>query len=125
MDIFGWMAWGVTSALWLAWSLVWFLLGGWVSTLAQIAVMVLLVFGYKHGWRRAPRELMTWLSAASRFAWGWLRSSGSAAPPVASRSFSERPVDRRRRREPGDVQVNVSTVLSLLMIAGLWALAGL
>ena len=36
------------------WSIAWLLLGGWVSTLAQILVIVFIVFAFKYGWRRAP-----------------------------------------------------------------------
>lgn len=127
MDVLGWLWWLLASLFGLVWSLVWFLLGGWVSTLAQIAVIVLVIFGYKYGWRRAPQELLARAGAFGRFAWGWLRAKEYASPttppkrtvPDASRSRG-RVFDRR---QPGDVRLNVSTCLSLLMLAGLTLLA--
>ncbi len=68
MDILGWLWWAVSSVLGLVWTIVWFLLGGWVSALAQIAVVVLIIFGMKYGWRQAPFEV-------------WSRARRSAALP--------------------------------------------
>ena len=127
MDVLGWIWWLIASLLKLVFSLVWFLLGGWVSTLAQIAVIVLLIFGYKYGWRRAPQELFSRLGVFGRFSWGWLKARERA--PVADPAPSDG--KRRRgprgryfdRRQPGDVRLNVSTCLSLLAMAGLAILA--
>ncbi len=128
MDVLSWIWWLVTSFLGLVWSVAWFLLGGWVSTLAQIAVMVLLVFGYRYGWRRAPSELMARAAGFGRFVWGWMRSGETARPAAASGStvgVSSRrgPGRNAGRRQPGDVRINVSTCMTLLMLAGLWLLA--
>ncbi|MEZ5817572.1 MAG: hypothetical protein R3D44_10850 [Hyphomicrobiaceae bacterium] len=124
MDVLGWIWWLFASALGLVWSVVWFLLGGWVSTLAQIGVIVLLVFGYKYGWRRAPAELMARTGGFGRFAWGWLRSKESRpAAPTPTGSPKARGRQRLNRRQPGDVRINVSTCLTLLMLAGLWLVA--
>ncbi|MGE0701646.1 MAG: hypothetical protein AB7O57_21295 [Hyphomicrobiaceae bacterium] len=136
MDVLGWLWWLVSGSVALVWSVVWFLLGGWVSTLAQIAVVVLVVFGYKYGWRRAPQELMSRLGGFGRFAWGWLRFR-EGPPQATPRATTAEPRGRRgpaapgnrsgrhnfRNRQPGDVRINVSTCLTLLMLAGLWLLA--
>ena len=128
MDVIGWLWWLFASTLGLAWSVAWFLLGGWVSTLAQISVIVLLVFGYKYGWRRAPGELLTRVGGFGRFAWGWLRTGGAVSSPAASSidgSDARRRGARRKaaRRQPGDIRINVSTCLTLMMLAGLWLVA--
>jgi hypothetical protein len=119
----------LASLLGLVWSLAWFLLGGWVSTLAQIAVIVLLIFGYKYGWRRAPGELMARAGAFGRFAWAWVRSRElppAAAPVRREREACRAPKGRYfDRRQPGDVRLNISTCLSLLALAGLAMLAAM
>jgi hypothetical protein len=122
MDAIGWIWWLAKSLLGLVWSVAWFLLGGWVSTLAQIGVIVLVIFAYKYGWRRAPQELLGRLGTIGRFGWSWIRArepGAAVAPalPAARRSAGE------RRRQPGDVRINVSTTLSLLALAGLGLLA--
>lgn len=125
MDVLGWLWWLLASLFGLVWSLVWFLLGGWVSTLAQIAVIALVIFGYKYGWRRSPQELLARLGTFGRFAWGWLRAKEFAVPPP-SRHPAGAARSRGRvfeHRQPGDVRLNVSTCLSLLMLAGLTLLA--
>ena len=91
MEILAWLWWGLSTALGLALSLVWFLLGGWVATLAQIAVAALVVFGYKYGWQRAPFELAARLAGAGRFLWAWMRAREPAAVPARA--------ERRARRE--------------------------
>lgn len=128
MDVLGWLWWLLASFVGLVWSAVWFLLGGWVSTLAQITVIVLVVFGYKYGWRRAPIELMARMGNFSRFAWGWIRSGDGARPRMAEVSAEQRSSRRRSRRttsrrQPGDIRINVSTCMTLLMLAGLWLVA--
>jgi hypothetical protein len=123
MDVLGWLWWLFASCVALLWSVVWFLLGGWVSTLAQIAVIVLVVFGFKYGWRRAPAELMSRAAGFTRFAWSWMRSGGDQVRRTAE-ATSERSRSRRRsRRQPGDVRINVSTCMTLMMLFGLWLLA--
>lgn len=121
MDILGWLWWAVTSVIAVLWSLAWFLLGGWVSTLAQIAVIVGLIFFYKYGWRRAPYEISSRLSTFGRFFWSWLRQR----EPGDTRGGAEvREVIRTVRvKETGDV--NVSTLMSLLVFAGLCLIAAI
>jgi hypothetical protein len=127
MDVLGWLWWLVASFIGLLWSVVWFLLGGWVSTLAQIAVIVLVVFGFKYGWRRAPAELMSRTAGFARVAWSWVRS-GSGERPSGANSLESSAARRRSqrvvsRRQPGDIRINVSTCMTLLMLAGLWLVA--
>lgn len=125
MDVLGWLWWLVAGFLGMVGSVAWFLLGGWVSTLAQILVIVLVVFGFRYGWRRAPAELIARVASVGRFTWGWMRS-GEGAHPAAGTLSSGRAVSRRRsRRQPGDVRINVSTCLTLLMLAGLWLVAAI
>jgi len=128
MEVLGWLWWLCASLVGLVWSVAWFLLGGWVSTLAQIAVVVLVVFGYKYGWRRAPSELTSRVGNFGRFAWGWIRSGdGSLHRPALESTEVARP--RRpshrngRRHQPGDVRINVSTCMTLLMLVGIWLAA--
>ena len=124
MDVLGWIGWLLLNLLGLAWSVAWFLLGGWVSTLAQVGVIVLLVFGYRYGWRRAPQEAMARVGGLGRFLWAWLRASDPGGPVGAAAPASRSPRTRAPARDqPGDVRINLSTTLSLLMLAGLWALA--
>lgn len=119
MDILGWIGWFLWKVVVIAWGLVWFLLGGWVSTLAQIAVVALVIFGYKFGWTRAPQEILTRASAFGRYFWGWIRAKEFAAggPRVEVREVYR----TLRVKEAGDV--NVSTLLTLIMLAGLGILA--
>jgi hypothetical protein len=134
MDVVAWIAWLAWSIVGLVWSLLWFLIGGWVATLAQIGVIVLVIFGYKYGWRRAPHEVVARLGSLLRLGWAWIRTREAGAAATSS-ARGDRPQDQgrrarraglgARRRQPGDVRVNISTLLSLLMIAGLWMLAGL
>jgi len=127
MDVLGWLWWAVSSLLGFVWTILWFLLGGWVSTLAQIGVILLLVAGYKYGWRRAPLEVTSRVASVLRFGWAWMRSE--APPPTRISSREEREPGREPRgryfdrRQPGDIRLNVSTCLSLLVLAGLALLA--
>lgn len=115
MDILAWLWWAVTSLLVLAWSLLWFLIGGWVSTLAQIAVLVAIVFFYKYGWQRAPAEIAARLSTLGRFVWGWLRQREprtAGASPIEVREV----VRTVRVKEAGDI--NISSLLNVLVFLG-------
>ena len=117
MDILGWLWWIVTSLIGFVWTVVWFLIGGWVSTLAQIGVVVLLVFGYKYGWMKGPTEIARRLSTLSRYGNGWLRArdGGTGAPRAATASSNRRITGRPARR----LRVaNLSTVLNCALIAG-------
>jgi hypothetical protein len=125
MDILGWLWWAVASVLglvwWLlglVWSVVWFLISGWVSTLLQIAILVAVIFFLKYGWQRAPAELWRRGSAFGRFAWKWVRAR-ETEPAGAPR---ER-IRVVRVKEPGDV--NISTLMSLAVLAGLALLAAI
>lgn len=119
MDILSWLGWLVG----LLWGLVWFLIGGWVSTLMQIVVLVGIVFFYKYGWQRAPVEIATRLSTVGRFAWNWVRQRETAAGGARERVEVREVVRTVRVKETGDI--NLSTLLSLLMFLGLIAMAGL
>ncbi len=120
MDILAWLWWAVASVVSIAWSLLWFLLGGWVSTLAQIAVLVGIIFFYKYGWQRAPAEIAARVSTLGRYAWGWVRQreTGTAgAPRVEVREV----VRTVRVKESGDI--NVSSLLNVLLFFGIALLA--
>jgi hypothetical protein len=125
MDILAWIAWALFGALRLVWSLVWFLISGWVSTLLQIGVLVAVAFVLIYGWQRAPMELWRRGRAFALFVWGWLRSSADAAAsqPAAIREVTREVVRTVRVKEMGDI--NLSTLLSLLMLAGLALVAAL
>ena len=116
MDVFGWIWWGVAKIVGLVWSIVWFLLGGWVSTIAQIAVIAMIIFGMKYGWQRAPFEIWRSASGFGRFFWGWLRARDYVAGSAGQRETVREVIRTVRVKEPGDV--NLSTLLSITMIAG-------
>ena len=117
MDILAWLWWLLSGLLGFVWGLVWFLLGGWVSAVAQIAVIAMIVFGMKYGWQRAPFEIWRAASGFGRFFWAWLRVRDLG--PAASRESVRDVIRTVRVKEPGDV--NASTLLSILAIAGLAA----
>jgi hypothetical protein len=129
MDILGWLWWAFLSVLglvwWLLgllWTVVWFLISGWVSTLLQIAILVAVIFFLKYGWQRAPAELWRRGSAFARFAWKWL-SARETEGGIAPREVLRERIRIVRVKEFGDI--NISTLLSLLMLAGLALLATL
>jgi hypothetical protein len=129
MDILGWLWWVLISVLgflwWLLgllWSVVWFLISGWVSTLLQIAILVAIIFFLKYGWQRAPAELWRRGSTFARFSWKWLSARESDAGAAPREVLRDR-VRIVRVKEFGDV--NVSTLMSLAMLAGLAVLATL
>ncbi len=113
MDIVTWLLSALLTVLGVAWSLIWFLIGGWVSTLLQIAVLILVIYGLKYGWRRAPFEIWRRSQGFARFFWSWLRAGELEARPIAPGPETIREI---RVREFGDV--NLSTVLSLTAIVG-------
>jgi hypothetical protein len=116
VDFLGWLWWAMSSLLGLVWSLLWFLIGGWVSALAQIFVVALVIFAMKYGWQRAPFELWARAKSFGRFAWSWIRAKEGALP---ASSVEVREVIRTVRvKEPGDV--NLSSLLNVLVLAGLW-----
>ena len=115
MDILSWLWWILLATASMALKLIWFLISGWVSTLLQIAVLVIAIYLMKYGWQRAPVELWRRTRAFGGFFWNWVRArEGSIA--AASHNDAVRVV---RHKELGDI--NISTLLSLMMIFGLLA----
>lgn len=120
MDLLSWVWWLIKIPL----TLIWFLIGGWVSTLQQVAVLVLAVFTWKHGWKRAPAE--AWGAAQTLWGWGkaWLLAArgapaaASGEPRVVTRVRVKEV--RVRDRRPGDI--NISTLMSLMAMAGVAAM---
>ena len=113
MDILGWLWWLVSTLFTGMLSLIWFLISGWVSTLLQIALLVVVVYFLKYGWQRAPAEIWRRSRSFAGFFMGWIQGA-------RRRSFGRESVPAMRVvkvKEFGDV--NISTLLSLLMLAGL------
>ena len=120
MDTVAWIAWGLLTLLGVLWSLVWFLISGWVSTLLQIAVLIATIYLLKYGWQRAPAELWRRTRSFGRFFWTWIR----AREPQPVGGVEVREVVRVvRAKEFGDI--NISTLLSLLTLLGLALVARL
>ena len=94
-------------------SLIWFLISGWVSTLLQIALLVIVIYFLKYGWQRAPAEIWK----RSRTFAGFFCELDQGARQVASGRATVQTVRVIKVKEFGDV--NISTLLSLLMLAGL------
>lgn len=120
MEVLGWLWWLLLKLVGLVWTVVWFLLGGWVSTLAQIGVIALLIYGYKYGWRQAPQEILSRAARFGRLGWTWVRNR--EVPASAWVEGRDRKAERQagrqgNRRATGDV--NISTLLNILMLAGL------
>lgn len=113
----------LSAILWILsglWSLVWLLIGGWVSAALQIVVLVLAVFAYRYGWRDAPVRAWRGARAVGRWGWAWLR--GAEAMAGAEPSVREVEVVREIRvKELGDV--NLSSLMNVAMLAGLALLA--
>jgi hypothetical protein len=120
MDVLGWLAAMAWSVAGLVLSLVWFLISGWVSTLLQITLLIFAVYGLKYGWRRAPFEIWRRTQGFLRFFWNWIR----AREPDPHPNVEVREIIREVRvREFGDI--NLSTAMSLLAMAGLMAMGNL
>ncbi len=114
METAAWLLSILLSVLGVLWSLIWFLISGWVSTLLQIAVVIFAIYGVKYGWRRAPFEIWRRSQSFFRFFWNWIR----AREPDARPDVEIREVIREvRAREFGDI--NLSTAMSLAVLAGL------
>lgn len=115
MDILAWIWWILVSILGAVWTVVWFLISGWVSTLLQIAILVIVIYSLKYGWQRAPHEIWKKTSAFGRFFWNWIRARDPNAdrPAVETREV----IKVVRGRDFGDV--NASTLLTVLMMSGL------
>ena len=114
MEIAAWLGWAVVAVLCVLWSLLWFLISGWVSALLQIALLVATVYFFKYGWQRAPSEIWARTCSFGRFFWGWLRAREPEASPKVKVQKIVRIV---RAKEFGDI--NISTLLSLLVLIGL------
>jgi len=114
MDILAWLWWVISTVLGVAFALVWFLVSGWVSTLLQIALLVIIVYFLKYGWQRAPTEIWRRASSFGHFFWGWLRGREPQQHPGGEVRTIVRCV---RTKEFGDI--NISTLLSLLVLVGL------
>lgn len=117
MESVTWLLLSLTYVVGLIWSLVWFLISGWVSTLLQIAVLIAVIYLLKYGWQRAPYEVWKRTRSFGRFFWSWIRGRDPEPRPY------DEVVRLVRRREFGDV--NVSTLLSLAVLGGLLLLAPL
>lgn len=113
MEIVGWLWWLVSGLLTGILSLIWFLISGWVSTLLQIGLLIVVIYFLKYGWQRAPAEIWRRSRSFGAFFVSWIRARDS--------DFSGREPGPTVRvvkiKEFGDV--NVSTLMSLLMLAGL------
>jgi hypothetical protein len=119
MDILGWLWWGIVKILGLVWSFAWFLLGGWVATLVQLAIIIGIVFAMKYGWRRAPLEMWTRAQGVGRFVWAWARMkeprlAASARPETRSPRETVRVI---HTRHPGDI--SASTLMTVVMLIGM------
>ena len=114
MEIIAWLAWAVMAFAGLLWSVVWFLIAGWISTLLQIALLIATIYFLKYGWQRAPAELWRRTHSFGRFFWTWIR----AREPDTAGGVEVREVVRVvRAKEFGDI--NISTLFSLVMLIGL------
>ena len=67
MDILGWLWWLASTLLTCILSLIWFLISGWVSTLLQVALLVIVIYFLKYGWQRAPAEIWSELGHSRIF----------------------------------------------------------
>lgn len=120
MDVLGWIWWGIAKVVGFVWSFVWFLLGGWVSTLLQLVILVGAVFAMKYGWRQAPMEMWNRVRPLGRFAWTWARTRESV--PASTAAAARPPVVREvvrvvRAKQIGDI--SASTLLTVAMLTGL------
>ncbi|HEU0061159.1 MAG TPA: hypothetical protein VFR19_14870 [Hyphomicrobiaceae bacterium] len=111
MDILAWLWWVISTVFGFAFALVWFLVSGWVSALLQIALLVIVVYFLKYGWQRAPAEIWRRTRSFAGFFLGWIRARDAVPAPQEA---APRLV---KAKEFGDI--NISTLLSLLMFAGL------
>jgi len=114
MEILAWLWWALVFVLSLLWSLVWFLIGGWVSTFMQVLILVAVIYVLKFGWRRAPFEMLRHGRTSGRMFWNWLRAKEAIG---GGQEIQVREVVRFvKAKDFGDI--NVSTLMSLSMIGG-------
>ena len=114
MEIVSWIGWLLAALAGWIWSVAWLLIGGWVSTLLQILVIVFVVFAFKYGWRRAPLELALRVRPMAGWLWRWLMARERPAYAAAGAPPEIRII---RVKAPGDV--NLSSLLNVIMLAGL------
>jgi hypothetical protein len=117
MEFVSWIVWLLAALAGWIWSITWLLLGGWVSTLAQILVIVFIVFGFKYGWRRAPLEIALRVRPLAGWLWRWATSREPRSGRVYDAPSGVPEVRYIRVKAPGDV--NLSTLLNVVMLAGL------
>ncbi|MCB1513450.1 MAG: hypothetical protein H6876_10235 [Hyphomicrobiaceae bacterium] len=106
------------------WSIVWLLIGGWVSTALQIVVVVLGYYAYRYGWRRAPQEAWRGTRAIARWGWNWFRGVEAMAgggERVQERVREVEVVREIRVKDFGDI--NLSSLMNVTMVTGLIILA--
>jgi hypothetical protein len=113
MDVLSWLAWALIAVLTFLWSLIWFLISGWVSTLVQIILLVAIMYFLKYGWQRAPAELWRATRSFASILWSWVRARELRTAGVGQREI----VRVVRVKEFGDI--NISTLLSLIVLVGL------
>lgn len=114
MEVVSWLVWLLAAVAGWVWSIAWLLLGGWVSTLLQILVIVFIVFAFKYGWRRAPLEIALRVKPLAGWLWRW---ATSREQPRGTPLDGVPQVRIVRVKAPGDV--NLSSLLNVLMLAGL------
>lgn len=114
MDSVAWLGWALLTVLGVLWSVVWFLIAGWVSTLLQVALLLAVIYFLKYGWQRAPSEIWRRTRSLGRFFWSWLRARELQ---TTSETNVREVVRVVRAKEFGDI--NISTLLSLLMLVGI------
>src|SRR3954467_8375067 len=119
MELLAWAWWILSTILTTVLALLWFLVSGWVSTLLQVALLVMVIYFLKYGWQRAPLEIWRRTRTFVRFFLNWIRARDAASPAMHGPEIL-RPV---RIKEFGDI--NLSTLLSLLLIVELLAVSHL
>ena len=124
METFLGAVWWIVATLW---SVVWLLIGGWVSAALQIIVLVLAVFAYRYGWREAPYRAWRGAKAVGRWAWAWVRGAEAMAAANegggATRVREVEVIRTIRAKDFGDV--NLSSLMNVAMLLGLALLASI
>lgn len=118
METFLSALWWIIKALW---GLVWLLIGGWVSAALQIVVLVLAIYTYRVGWRRAPFEAWRGARAIGRWGWAWLRGAEAMSSATSERVRYVETIREVRVKEFGDV--NLSSLLNVVVLVGLLSMA--
>lgn len=123
MEIVSWIVWFLAALAGWMWSIAWLLLGGWVSTLLQILVIVFIVFAFKYGWRRAPLEIVQRTRPLAGWVWRWATLHEPRPWRAEDGAGGVAEVRVVRVKAPGDV--NLSSLLNVVMLAGLALLRAL